>query len=72
MVLTVKALTYIYTNQANRKIFSKRNHHKCLSYFFALHLNTNVMGLLPLNIVYSVSAGIVFVLQNLTSIDVRF
>ena len=35
-------------------------HHKCLIQLFLIHLNTYVMGLRPLEILYSYSAGIDF------------
>ena len=47
------------------------NNHKCLSWF-PLRLNTYAMGLRPLLIFNSYSAGIDVRSQNLTSIDVRF
>ena len=47
-------------------------HHKSLFQLFPIHLNTYVMGLRPLEIFYSYSAGIDFSRQNLRTIDVRF
>ena len=48
------------------------NNHSCLSQLFLLYLQDYVMGLKPLELFYSYSAGIDFRRQNLTSTGVRF
>ena len=54
-------------NHIDQRLFPISNHHKYLSYLSLLHLKTFAMGLLPLLIYYSFSAGIDIRRQNLTS-----
>ena len=49
-LLTLKALHEFVKIIATKEFFSIRNHHKCLSYLFLIHLNTYVMGLRPVEI----------------------
>ena len=53
--LTLTTLIYFCLNHGEQRFF--KNHHKCLSYLFLLHLNTFVMGLLPLLIFHTFRAG---------------
>ena len=62
---------YVYINRGDQHFFLIWNHHKWLSQLFPLHLNTYVMCLRPLEILYSFSVGIDFRRQDLTSTDVR-
>ena len=55
--LTLKALKVWYLNHGDQRILFNLNHHKCLSQFFPLHLNTHVMGLRPLSILLLSKCG---------------
>ena len=66
------ALKQLCKKHEDERVISIQNNNKCLSQLFQLHLNTYVMGLRPLYMFYSSSAGIDFKRQNMTSIDVRF
>ena len=70
--LTFTALIIFLISHGDQRVFPIWNHRKCLSQLFPVHLNTYVMGLGPLWIFHTYSAGIDFGRQNLTSTDVRF
>ena len=46
----MKTLNYLCINHGDQRVFLNVKHHKCLSWLFALHLNTCVMSLRPLHI----------------------
>ena len=50
-------------------IWNKKINHKCLSHLFPIHLNTYVIGLRPLLIFFSYSAGSDLSRQN--KVDLR-
>ena len=58
--LTFTTLKIVCINHGEQRVFSIRNHHKCLTWLFRFHLNTNVIGLRPLKLFSSVSEGIDF------------
>ena len=47
-ILILETLKYFGISHGDQRAFSIRNHHKYLSQFFPLHLNTYVLALLPL------------------------
>ena len=53
---TLEALNYSCLNQ-DTKGFFYLNYHKCLSYFFPIHLNTYVMGLRSLYLCLLLQCG---------------
>ena len=59
-------------NHGDQRVCSISNHHKCLSQLFLLHLNTLLWVYGHYKCVNYSSAGIVLILQNLKSADVRF
>ena len=73
IILTLKPLKrwifFIKTLKAKR-FFSIGNHHNGLSHSFSIHLNTYVMGLRPVEIVYAYGVEIDFSCQNLTSTEI--
>ena len=66
VIFTLTTLVYFHIDHREQRV-SILNYHKCLIWPFPLHLNTYVLGLRPLKIFNSFSAGIDFRRQNLTS-----
>ena len=64
--------THFCVNHGDQRVFSIWNNHKCLSQLFLIHLNTYVMVYDHYKYFNSFGAGIFFIRQGLTSVDVRF
>ena len=54
---TLQPLKYFWINHGHKRVFSIRNHHKCFSQLFPLHLSTYVMGLRPIEIFVLLQCG---------------
>ena len=71
--LAFEALKYFCRNHGNARFFFKFEIiMNVSSQLLPIHFNTYIMGLQPLEIVYTFSAGIDFEGHNLTSSDVNF
>ena len=47
---------FVCLNHGDQRVFSIRNHHKCLSLLFLLHLNTFVIGYTAITNIYILTA----------------
>ena len=55
--LALTTLKDFCINYGDQRVFSTRNNHKSLSLFFLVHLNTYVMGLRPVYIIWYFQCG---------------